>query len=103
MLGIFGMRAVRKPVASSSSARLFLQLREAGRRAGIPPDALHSPLSLVRHMESARHPGARSARAVVDAYLRDRFSGTGIGQAGLRRMRVALTTAKRALRKHSFR
>jgi len=103
ILGIFGMRAVRKPVASSSSARLFLQLREAGRRAGIPPDALHSPLSLVRHMESARHPGAGSARAVVDAYLRDRFSGTGIGQAGLRRMKVALTTAKRALREHSFR
>lgn len=97
----FGMskRGPRVPPAT----RLFLQLRKAGRRAGVPGEALHSPLSLTRHLESARHPAAAPVGQVVERYLRDRFSGTRVGHEDLSAMRRALEDAKRALRRQPFR
>jgi hypothetical protein len=80
-------------------ARIFLKLRNAGRRAGMPPSALHSPLALVRHLEGTRHPAAPAARKVVDDYVRARFSGVLMREEEERDMREALRAATLLLRK----
>jgi len=98
-----GFRAFRKGGTLPSSARIFLRLREAVRKAGAPAEALHSPLSLTRHLESAGHPGAAPARKVVEGYLRDRYSGSPLQGEGLLAMRRALGEARVALRKRPFR
>jgi hypothetical protein len=78
--------------------RLFLRLREAGRRAGVPTEALYSPLSLTRHLKAVEHPGASSARAVVDGYLQARFSGEELEGARQEAMGQALRRARESLR-----
>jgi hypothetical protein len=103
LLGVAGFRPLRQVVRVPPSTRLFLKLREASRRAGVPREALHSPLSLTRHLESTRHPGAAPANRVVNGYLRDRYSGDTLGEEGLSAMSRALREAKSALRKKSFR
>jgi transglutaminase-like putative cysteine protease len=103
LLGLFGFRVFLKPAPELPSARLFLRLRTAGRRAGMPAGALHSPLGLARHLESSRHPGAEPARFVVEAYLRDRFSGDRMEAEQVREMKGALAAAISALKRHPFR
>lgn len=103
LLVAVGLRILRRPVPALPSTRVFLRLREAGRRAGMPAKALHSPLSLARHLESSRHPAAEAVRFVVDRYLQDRFSGSRVGNAEFRQMKEALEAARVALKKHSFR
>jgi hypothetical protein len=103
LLATAGLRPLRRAAGVPPSTRLFLKLREAGRRAGVPRDALHSPLSLLRHLESNRHPGAAPAGRVVNAYLRDRYSGDPVGKGGLSAMRRDMREATAALRKRGFR
>jgi hypothetical protein len=103
LLATAGLRPLRRTAGVPPSTRVFLKLREAGRRAGVPRDALHSPLSLLRHLESNRHPGAAPAGRVVNAYLRDRYSGDPVGKGGLSAMRRDLREATAALRKRGFR
>jgi transglutaminase-like putative cysteine protease len=98
-----GLTAFRRKRSVPRSTRLFLRLRDAGRRAGIPAAALHSPISFTKHLESARHPGAVPAREVVERYLRDRYSGTPLEEEGFRSMKRALREATGALRRNSFR
>jgi transglutaminase-like putative cysteine protease len=98
-----GLRASRKRAPVPRSTRLFFRLREAGRKAGVPTEALHSPLAFTRHLELARHPGAVSSRKVVEWYLRDRYSGERLEEPGLRAMGGALKEATRALRRKPFR
>lgn len=79
--------------------RLYLRLREAGRRAGVPRRALHSPLALVAHLESIRHPAAPPVRIVVDGYLRFRFAGEELSSEARDRMARAVRAARSRLRK----
>jgi transglutaminase-like putative cysteine protease len=103
LLATAGLRPLLRTAGVPPSTRLLLKLREAGRRAGVPREALHSPLSLLRHLESTRHPGAPPAGRVVHAYLRDRYSGTPVGKGGLSAMRRDLREATAALRRRRFR
>jgi transglutaminase-like putative cysteine protease len=93
-------RHVTKPGAVPRSTRLFLQLRAAARGAGFPAHAIHSPLALLRHLESTGHRGWESARVVVEGYLADRYSGRPLTKADLRDMRRRLREARKALRKN---
>jgi hypothetical protein len=61
--------------AVTPGTRIFLRLRNSSKRAGIPAAALHSPLSLTRHLEAIRHPAGPAAKKVVEEYVRARFSG----------------------------
>lgn len=98
-----GLRGPWKRTSIPRSTRLFLRLRAAGRKAGLPETALHSPLAIPRHLELARHPGAGPARELVDVYLQDRYSGIPMNEEGLRAMKGALREATRSLRAHPFR
>jgi transglutaminase-like putative cysteine protease len=98
-----GLRASRKRASVPRSTRFFFRLREEGRKAGVPTEALHSPLAFTRHLEFTRHPGAASAREVVEGYLRDRYSGDRLEEPGFRALRGALREATRALRRNPFR
>ena len=97
------LRASRKRAPVPRSTRLFFRLREAGRRSGVPTEALHSPLAFMRHLDLARHPGAASSRKVVEWYLRDRYSGERLEEQEFRALRGALKAATRALRRKPFR
>jgi transglutaminase-like putative cysteine protease len=91
--------AFRKDSVSPSSARTYLRLRAAGKKAGMPPEALHSPLAFTRHLERARHPAAAPSREVVDLYLQDRYSGSSIATSAVISMRRSASVARKALRK----
>ncbi len=92
-------RTFRRRASIPETTRLFLRLRDAGRRGGISPEALHSPLSLTRHLDGVRHPGASAARQVVEGYLQDRYSGSHLTAEGIEAMRSALRKARNAFRK----
>ena len=95
----------RSPGARSISqaTRIFLRLRDSSRRAGIPRSALHSPLSLTRHLEAIGHPSAPAARKVVDGYVQARFSGFPVRKDEEEEMLEALGTARALLRKNPLR
>jgi len=97
------LRRLGRNGAVPPATRLFLRLRAAGRRAGFPAHALHSPLSLLRHLESTGHTGREPANVVVDGYLTDRYSGHRLAKADLRVMRRGLREARKAFRKHAGR
>ena len=94
-----GLLTRRSSASHPLETRLFLRLRESGRRAGIPGKALHSPLSLTRYLEAVDHPSASSAKAVVDGYLHARYSGEGLEPARQAAMTQALKRARGFLRK----
>lgn len=93
------LRFVRRRDSHPATTRVFLRLREMLKGHGAPPEALHSPLALTRYLERTGQPGARWARAVVDAYLKDRFSGSPLPVEALEEMRRALRRTRLALRK----
>lgn len=99
LLATAGFRILRRATRIPPSTRLFLKLREVSRKAGVPEERLHSPLSLTRHLASTRHPAATPAGKVVSGYLRNRYSGHPLGEEALSEMRQALREAKSALRK----
>jgi transglutaminase-like putative cysteine protease len=80
--------------------RIFLRLRDSGGKAGIPASALHSPLSLTRHLEAIRHPAAPAAKAVVEGYVQARFSGVLMREEQENEMLDALKAATLMLRKN---
>jgi hypothetical protein len=100
-LGLLGAGALvrRERIALPLEARMFVRLREASRKAGAPPEALHSPHSLTRYLEAQGHPGASSARAVVEGYLRARYSGRRLEKAHQEAMAKALRRARGFLRR----
>jgi hypothetical protein len=98
-----GLLSRRRSVAYPTETRLFLRLRELSRRAGVPEPALHSPLSLASYLDEAGHPGASSARAVVEGYLRARFSGTPLEPAHRTALANAFGRARGFLRKEPVR
>jgi len=103
VLGAAGIGASRRRKSYSPSTRLYLQLRDAARGAGLPLEALRSPGSLTNHLSSTAHPGAAPARRIVEGYLRDRYSGNPLTDPELRELRHALRDARTRLRRHRFR
>ena len=95
-LGAWSMARRRRGL--STTTRLYLRLRAAAGRAGVPARRLHSPLSLVAYLDEAGHPGAPPARTLVESYLEDRFSGSHLDEPGRRKMKSALRAARRAFR-----
>jgi len=83
--------------------RMFLRLRDSGRRAGVPDPALHSPRSLTDYLESIRHPAAAAARRVVDGYVQARFSGLPIKEGQEEEITLALKDARTLLRRSAVR
>jgi transglutaminase-like putative cysteine protease len=98
ILALGFLRTLRRRGSHPETTRLFLKLRAAGRRGGVPGNALHSPQSLTRHLNRVRHPAAPWAQEVVDGYLEDRFSGHPLQDEAVEAMRSALEQARRALR-----
>ena len=83
--------------------RMFLRLRDSGRRAGVPDPALHSPRSLTDYLDSIRHPAAPAAGRVVDGYVQARFSGLPIKQGQEEEITLALKDARTLLRRSAVR
>ena len=97
-LGI-GLWASRLKIGLSQETRIFLRLKESGRRAGIPLPALHSPMALTHHLESVGHPAASAALKVVEGYITARFSGHLLQESQEKEMLRALAEAQFQLRK----
>ncbi|MBX6363705.1 MAG: DUF3488 domain-containing protein, partial [Gemmatimonadetes bacterium] len=89
----------RAPTAPlSAEARIYRGLRRAYARAGFQaPDSV-PPLAFAEALERAGAPGAADARELVSTYVRARFGGEDIGEAGRSRMRAQLAALRRALR-----
>ncbi|HWK89224.1 MAG TPA: DUF3488 and transglutaminase-like domain-containing protein [Longimicrobium sp.] len=86
----------RRRRAIGPETRLYLALRRAYERAGIA--SAGGPLAFAEHLARTNAPGAGHARVAIDLYLRARFAGEDIGDAGRQRMAAALTHARDALR-----
>lgn len=89
----------RNRTARGPETRIFLRLRDACRRAGVPKEGLRSPMSLTGYLDSVRHPAAPAAKRVVDGYLRARFSGLMLRTEEEKEVRQALSEARAYLRK----
>ncbi len=92
----------RNGAGATQETRIFLRLKEACRRAGVPKGSLRSPMSITGYLESVRHPAAPAARRVVDGYLRARFSGLWVRTEEEREVRKALSEARAYLRRPAF-
>ncbi len=92
--------AFRRAGVSPLSSRTYLLLRAAGKKAGMPAEALHSPLRFTRYLEAERHPAATPAREVIELYLQDRYSGSSTSAKALLSMRRGASEAGKALRKN---
>lgn len=86
---------------ASRETRLYLALRRRYQRAGYPEAA--TPLNFLQTLRQADAPGLPHAEALVALYLRARFAGENIGDAGRQRMQMELDAARRALRTASRR
>jgi transglutaminase-like putative cysteine protease len=93
----------RRPGRAMQGTRMYLRLREASRRAGVPAAALHSPGSLTDYLKSAEHPAAPAAERLVQTYLWGRFSGAHPGQEGNSAMERDLREARFFLRRGALR
>jgi transglutaminase-like putative cysteine protease len=93
-----GFWAFRRRYDISQETRMFLRLRDVSRKAGVPPSALHSPLSLTSFLREAGHPAAGPSERVVDRYIRARFSGLLMREEEAEKMKEALDQALFSLR-----
>ncbi|HEX6040891.1 DUF3488 and transglutaminase-like domain-containing protein [Longimicrobium sp.] len=93
---LVGVRRRRRGTARSAETRAYLALRRAYERAKV--GGAGGPLQFTERLEAERAPGAVPAAELVRLYVRARFGGQDIGDAGRARMRAALDEARRALR-----
>jgi transglutaminase-like putative cysteine protease len=82
-----------------AEGRIYLSLRRLYERSGRPRPRGETPLDFARALADEGAPGARSARQVVDLYLRARFGGEQIGEEGRRAMMAGLEACRQALRR----
>jgi transglutaminase-like putative cysteine protease len=94
------LRFYRRAGSHPESTLIFLKLRGTCQRGGVPRPALHSPGTILRYLEGVRHPATPWARAVVEGYLADRFSGTPLDERAMGTLRSSLGEARRALKAH---
>lgn len=105
ILGIFlgGLWLSRRTGRTAQGTRMYLQLRESSRKAGVPATALHSPGSLTNHLKSSEHPAAPAAERMVEAYLQGRFSGASLSEERSSAMEDDLREARFFLRRGALR
>ncbi len=96
LLLLRGARRRRRPL--TAEGRAYLALRRAYARAGLAPEEGGGPLDFAEGLRRRGAPGAESAERVVELYLRARFGGEEIGEAGRTEMRAALAEARAAVR-----
>jgi len=100
ILAVVGASRIwRRRASMSPVTRIFLRLRDTCRRRGVPPSALHSPGSLVRYLESSKHPAAPMVRKVVEGYLQARFSGRVLREGQEKELALASREALNLLRR----
>ncbi len=90
--------ARRSGVGGAPATAMYLQLRAACARAGLPVAPGLTPLALVERVRAQQVGAARPAERVVDLYLRARYGREQLGESELREMREALGAARRVLR-----
>ena len=79
-------------------ARVYLRLRRMYEKAGFDVKPHAAPMLFVDTLTHAKAPGHEAARRAVALYLRSRFGGEDIGDAGQRELRELAEHARRALR-----
>ena len=94
-LGVIWIRHGRSGPRSAET-RSYLALRRAYERARLGGTA--GPMDFAERLERERAPGAAAAMELVRLYVRARFGGEDIGEAGRARMDQALREARAALR-----
>jgi hypothetical protein len=77
---------------------MYLQLRRASVRAGLPVNDATTPLVLLDRIRRERRSAAAPSARVVDLYLRARYGGEELRDSDLREMRKALGLARRTLK-----
>ncbi|MGQ0560257.1 MAG: DUF4129 domain-containing transglutaminase family protein, partial [Gemmatimonadota bacterium] len=87
-------RARYEHVAAES--RAYLELRRWYEKAGYNVRAHDAPMRFVDRLEHAKAPGHDAARRAVALYLRARFGGEDIGEAGKRELRASVREALRS-------
>lgn len=86
----------RRAAPRSAETRVYLALRRAYARAEL--GGAGGPLQFAERLAAEHAPGAAPAGEVVRWYVRARFGGEDIGEAGRARMDAALDEARDALR-----
>jgi hypothetical protein len=94
-LGALLWRGRRGP-RGSLETRLYLELRESARKAGLVGGQV-APLELVERIRSYEQEAGAPASLLVRLYTRARFAGEGLVEADQAEMARALRTARRAL------
>jgi hypothetical protein len=89
--------STRTASRGSRETRLYLQLVESCRRAGLVVNGQVAPLELVASVRRSGGGAAAPASRLVGLYLRARFAGETLGEAERAEMARALARAKRAL------
>ena len=98
-LALGGYVLWRRPADKSPETRLYLELRESCRRAGLAAGTGVAPLALVDQLAQLSHPAHAPARSFITGYLRSRFGGRTLEPSQREEMRLALVAARRALRR----
>jgi len=109
-LGLWGLLAVvlaagvgtwwvvRTRTSQPPATRIYLQLRQACRRADLPVGPGWTPGALLDAVARAAPPAREPAARIVDAYLRTRYGGEAADEARLRSMKEDLGRARTRLR-----
>jgi transglutaminase-like putative cysteine protease len=79
-------------------SRVYLKLRRSYEKAGFRAQPHAAPMMFVDTLARTKAPGHEAARQAVELYLRARFGGEDIGDAGQRELRELVARARRALR-----
>lgn len=91
--------ARRGPGAVPRETRMYMQLRAACERAGLPVTPGVTPLALLARIRAGRAGAAAAAERVVDLYLRARYGHEALGPSELQEMGLALGAARKHLLK----
>lgn len=80
------------------STQMYVQLRAASARAGVPVTPSLTPEGLLEQLRETNAGAAKPAERIVDLYQRSRFGGESIGDSDVRTMREALASTRRILK-----
>ncbi|HET6230669.1 MAG TPA: transglutaminaseTgpA domain-containing protein [Longimicrobiaceae bacterium] len=98
LAAIFWLLRRRPRAHLTPEARTYVALRRAYERAGYPCPPGETPLAFAERLRAANAPGAEDAARLIDLYLRARFAGQQIGDAGRAEMEAAMSAVRAELR-----
>ena len=87
-----------RPASLDPSTQMYVQLRAASARAGVPVTPSLTPEGLLEQLRETNSGAAKPAERIVDLYQRSRFGGESIGDSDVRTMREALASTRRILK-----